>query len=323
MKKQPHTKQHYIPQCYFRNFSSNNNSIYVYDKSLSNSFLTAIGKICCEDEYYSILAKNVTVFDTSREKELIIEKGIFADNIEPQYNILLNKIIARKDEWLMNYSKSIAVSDDKKKELAFLIAIQFLRMPNMRDLLMELHEGKCMKDIHKFFKQAITIETGNQAFNDLKIDPKVEDPALLHVQSIFGNSGVLEEFTTVLYNKYWEFTVSKDNDILTSDNPIVVKAHNAEVKELYQGLGSASTEISFPLSKNIILVIWDKNYFPSKKVVDCNFTLLTDKKKREYNCLRYACSKSRVFGYNSDFSLIDSIKAVNNGREVSYNYCVG
>ena len=296
MKKHPNTKQHYIPQCYFRNFSSSKTSIYAYDKSVSKSFSIAIGKICCENEYYSVLAKNVDNKDTIREKELIVEKDIFAGNIEPKFNSLLKKIIVCKDDWLSNESKSIIISDDEKKELAFLIAIQFLRMPERRDWLMEFYDGKFSENIIELFKQGIAIETGNQAFNDLNIESKVEDPALLHAQSLF-NSEVLEMFTSTLYNKYWEFYVSTENDILTSDNPIVVKAHNAEAIELYQGLGSESTEISFPLSKNIILVMWDKNYFPLKNAFDCRFSIIDDRKKREYNHLRYGCSKNRVFGY--------------------------
>ena len=88
MKKKLNTRHHFIPQCYFRNFSSSKTSIYAYDKLESKTFSLAIGKICCKDEYYSVLAKNVINKDSSREKELIVEKDFFADFIEPQFNIL-------------------------------------------------------------------------------------------------------------------------------------------------------------------------------------------------------------------------------------------
>jgi len=323
MKKQPNTNQHYIPQCYFRNFSSNNKSIYVYDKNLGRSFPNpiAIDKICCKDDYYSLLAKNVDTNKSKREKELIIEKDFFADDIETKFGILLKRIISNKDEWIQDNNTS-AISDEEKQELSELIAIQFLRLPNKRDDLISSFEGDFMKDVIKIFQMGLSIETGNKSIENLQIIPKVESHSQLHAVKLFCNQEIIDEFTSTLYHKYWDFFVSTDNDILTSDNPIVIKTHKKGVRPLCSGLGAESTEISFPLSKNIVLVIWDKNYFPSKGITDCQFSIIDDKKKREYNLLRYGCAIQRIFGFNNEFSIVEQIKTINNGNELFYNYLV-
>jgi len=321
MKRQLHTNQHYIPQCYFRNFSPNNKSIYVYDKNSSRSFSDAIDNRCCKDNYYSLLAKNVATNKTKREKELIIEKDFFADDIEPKFDTLLKRIISNKDEWIQDKITS-AISDEEKQEFSQLIAIQFLRLPNKRDELISHFEGDSMNDIIKIFQMGLSIETGNKDIENLKIMPKVESHSQLHEERLFCNQEIIEEFTSTLYNKYWEFFVSTDNDILTSDNPIVIKAHKKSVRPLCYGLGAESTEISFPLSKNIVLVIWDKNYFPLKDITDCQFSIIDDKKKREYNLLRYGCAVKEIFGFNNEFSIAGYIKTINNGNELYYNYLV-
>lgn len=46
--------QHYIPQCYLRNFSVDKKSIHVYDKKLSISYRMAINKCCCQKDLYLI-----------------------------------------------------------------------------------------------------------------------------------------------------------------------------------------------------------------------------------------------------------------------------
>lgn len=321
MKKQPQTNQHYIPQCYFRNFSSSNKSIYVYDKKLSKSFSTAIDERCCNDDYYSLLAKNVDTDKSKREKELIIEKDFLADYIEPKFDILLKRIISNKDEWIEGNNIS-AISDEEKQELSALIAIQFLRLPNKRDDLISSYEGDDMNDIIKIFQMGLSIETGNIDIENIQIIPKVESHSQLHAERLFCNQKIINDFTFTLYNKYWEFFVSTDNDILTSDNPIVIKAHKKGVRPLCFGLGAESTEISFPLSKNIVLVIWDKNYFPLKDITDCQFSIIDNKKKREYNLLRYSCAIKDIFGFNNEFSIVGQIKTLNNGNELFYNYLV-
>ncbi len=320
MKKQPYTDQHFIPQLYLRKFAYNIKTVYVYDKQRSKSYPEGVSEFCYSENIYSVLAKNVEGECSERDKELILEKDYF-HSIENEYNHLLNKAILNKDKWLADTNQSIAISDEEKQELARFIVIQFLRMPNQKANVIDLYEGDFGNEARRLFKEGMAIETGNKAFTELDVQYQVEDPASLHFFSLYGNSEIVECYTAALYEKRWEFCVSKDNDILTSDSPITVKAKEKPERLICGGLGLSETEITFPLSKNIILSISDKDsYFPYN-YSDCRFRVLSDKKKREYNLLRYACAEKQVYSFDDSSSKIEEMKNLcNNGKEMFWQF---
>ena len=51
------------------------------------------------------------------------------------------------------------------------------------------------------------------------------------------------------------------DDILTWDKPILLKPHHKEKVSFYKGFWEAGVEIIFPISKNLIIIILDQEYF--------------------------------------------------------------
>ena len=60
-----------------------------------------------------------------------------------------------------------------------------------------------------------------------------------------------------------------------------------------------------PLSPNLTVSIYDRNYFKDKKDMDGSFIEADAKEIRRQNLLRYMYATQHVFSYKNDFSLID------------------
>ncbi|MFR5935776.1 MAG: DUF4238 domain-containing protein [Alistipes shahii] len=71
----------------------------------------------------------------------------------------------------------------------------------------------------------------------------------------------LGKLANILADKYWEFYYTDTNQIYTFDYPITIEPHVKDAPNYYEGFGMYGAEISMPISKNIVLVIWDSQYF--------------------------------------------------------------
>jgi hypothetical protein len=315
MSKQANKNHHYIPQCYLRNFSSNKTSIWAYDKIKSNSYPTAIDSVCCLEEFFTLPQGSIDVYDDERKNQLYLECDYFANNIEPAYGRMLSEITSNKEKWLKNNSE-LAISN--KYEFAKLTAIQWLRLPSQRDALKNLRQNT-MPKIIDLLKEGMAIETGNDEYNNLDTNTLVSEltpnPVLDHANILFANEEMINLYATAIANNFWEFSVSLNDDIYTSDFPLVVNPHVSNVRPICEGLASYGSELSFPISKDIVLTIWDREYFPTKQSVDCKFTFFdNDKEKRRKNLLTYYYAERHVFCNHQNFGIIEFVKNLNNGN---------
>ena len=63
MKSRENRKQHFIPQCYLKHFSSNKKNLFVYDKKSSKSFSSPIGNIAYKEFFYQLPEKFIKNLD--------------------------------------------------------------------------------------------------------------------------------------------------------------------------------------------------------------------------------------------------------------------
>ncbi|MBV3102101.1 DUF4238 domain-containing protein [Bacteroides thetaiotaomicron] len=161
----------------------------------------------------------------------------------------------------------------------------------------------------------MAIENNNPDFLKLDIGYNI-DPVIEHASGSFYDSDLIYAFVKAIFFNSWEFFVSDSDSIYTSDYPLVVEPHVQNVVQQYQGLASYGSELSFPISKNIILTIWDNKYFKDKQQYDCRFTPLSEKGIRRYNWMRYFYAKHQIFSYNDDFIIIDLAKSINGGTHL-------
>lgn len=298
-------KQHYIPRCYLRRFSNNKRCIYTYDKMLCKQYNASIMSVCCEDDLYSMSDEYVR---SNNEKgkstidNLSIEKEHFAETVEPFYSQMLNQIDEVKDEWMSgkDYYRLIHA---EKKELALHIVTQYFRLPQIGDSMVDdyLRMEKAGLDM---IKHMFAVQTGNDEFRKLEIGIKCEKPAL-HANLSYLNDETLMSFAEAIANNIFVFWVSQDKDFYTSDFPIVVSPHVEGVRPMYMGLAQYGGELTMPLSPEIVLSVYDRDYFKDKESLDGCFIKADAKEVRRQNLMRYYYASRHVFSYKNDFSLID------------------
>jgi len=314
MSKKPHVKHHYIPQCYLRNFSNNGRKIYTYDKNLSKKYCADISSVCEINDFYKISNDYIEENPEYEGAELMIECDYFAQNIEPKYSELLNRLISCKNECLIDKCKNIGFSYKDKRIIAAHIVIQYLRLPHIRTETIQLFDDIMPKMIE--LTKALASEGNDNDFNDLKIVAHCE-PAILHASNTFMNDEFVNKFSEALANNYWSFLVSEKGNFYTSDFPIVVEPHVPNVRPMYLGLAQYGSELTFPISKDIVITMWDREYFADKRTEDCKFYLIDEKEERRQNLLRYFNARRHVFSFYDDFQPIElCTKYLNNGKHI-------
>lgn len=308
-------KHHYIPQCYLRNFSYNGTKLHSYDKISSQIYAQNISDACQIPYFYKLSEEYIKENPIDAGKELAIECEYFANNIEPEYSKAINALIEVADRCINEKKRLILDIDfNTKKGIATFLAIQFLRLPYIRTHTIDTFNDM-MPQMLELFKQGMALETKDPKYLELNIKAHC-DPALEHANTTFMNEQFVDGFAEALANNYWSFLVSEKGNFYTSDFPIVVEPHVKDVRPMYLGLTQYGAEVTFPISKNLVLAIWDKEYFADKKDSDCGFTIIDAKEERRLNYLRYFYAKRHVFSFHNDFQKIEFAKAIEGGKHI-------
>jgi len=305
-----HTKQHYIPQCYLKNFSENEKFVYIYSKkNKKKGYPQSISKTACIDFFYSISEKYIKKFFKQEFDVNFIEKRILAENIESLYSNLLNQIIQKSTEWI-SQNKPVEVFNAKERDLfAALIAIQYLRMPNIRELFWSA-EKKASKERNEIISAMQKVYGEIDCSEPLDLDHDEDYAPVLHAE-IFLDEELIANIQDQIIKKIWIYFVANGDAVFTSDNPILLKPHLKNQTPFFEGFGMKGVEIVFPVSKNIILTIWDEELFTDSKLDNNNFKLLTSKQLRQYNCYQYIWANDEVYSSKNDFKLIELLKVSN------------
>lgn len=307
-------KQHYIPQCYFRNFSENKKSIWVYNKKNSKSYTQSIANIAYEDNFYKLADK--VVDGKTITSANMLEKEFFANNLEIMYSDCLKLFASKTKEWLNDHNNNTVIDKKTKDIFSALIALQYLRMPNIRD--MHIDANKKAKnyafELYKGFYKTQVDEKQHNFIDSITLKYDEELQSLEHFY-IYGDQKLIDSYQDQLVNKIWIFYVTVHNNVYTSDNPILTKPHIVNQPYLYSGFGMNGVEIIFPLNSSLVLTIWDEEYFTDKRKLDNTFCLIDPKSLREYNLYQYMFSNSETYCVNNNFNLIRAMVHMNGGKE--------
>lgn len=301
MKGESNKRHHYVPQCYLNNFTSNGKSLWVYNKLKSDNkiYQQAISNICCKDDFYSL--------EGLCSDKLLIEKEYFSKNIEPLFSSMLKNII---DKGLKLEESSISeriLTSDEKFQFAYLLAIQWFRTPYQQHNISKLTKDT-LSNIIPIIKESLAFETGDETFRDLDVQFEV-NPVVEQAKIGYLNVELLNMYAEALTANYWEFFISPTANVYTSDFPITVRMHVPKTRPLFEGLACYGSELTYPISKNICLVIWDKEFFPYKKEKDAHFTYMTDLSLNHFNTYRYAYA-NEVYCAENNFKELMQIFAI-------------
>lgn len=292
MKGEQHKRHHYIPLNYLKNFSSNEKSVWVYNKQKRDKkiYQQAVANICCKEDFYSL--------EGIYSDKLLIEKDFFANNIEPIFSNMLKDIIKKGSKYLEDKIAEVILTPEEKYQFAYLLSIQWFRTPFQRQSINYLSQD-IISQIIPIFKEGMALETGNENYRKLDIQPNI-NPILEQAKVGYMNRELLDLYANALTNNYWEFFITPMNDVYTSDFPITVKMHIPDARPMFEGLACHGSELTYPISKNICLTIWDREFFSTKKVKDSYFTDMSDRDLIHFNTYRYVYA-NEVYCYENKF----------------------
>lgn len=312
MKGEPNQFHHFIPQCYLKNFSTDKKHIHIYSKHKMNNFEGKIKETAGENYFYKIPEKFIPGINTTIFHSNFFEQDFFANNIESLFGPILRTI----NSSLGNNTNMAVLSREDKEIFAALIAVQYLRMPNIRDKYWSLLEGgsKARIEIIKSFYANQFIDK-KEFINSIGINIDKEGRPINH-SAIFSDDFLIKKLQDDLLDKIWIFYVSKEDDFYTSDNPILLKPHLDNQPAFDEGFCMRGVEIIFPIGSSVLLTMWDKTYFEEKKHQDNKFVIADYKTKRQYNCFQYIWANDEVYSKTDNFIMIELLKKLNGGNEI-------
>lgn len=110
----------------------------------------------------------------------------------------------------------------------------------------------------------------------------------------------------------------ENNEFYTSDFPIVVNAYVPHVKSICMGLAQYGGELLVPLSPNLSISIYDRDYFKDKEKFDSCFIVADNEEVLRRNWRIYLYAKRHVFSFNNDFRMIEVLYK-KEGKHVFYS----
>jgi len=301
-------KQHYIPQCYLRLFSDDKKHIWTFDKEKGQEYSSAISDVCTKNDFYTISDDYIT--NNEQISPLSIEKDFFAVEYEPKYSEYLLYINNMALEAIHDSSNRMNLKDEQKNKFAKLIAIQWLRLPSIRYENESSFED-LMPEMLRLFSEGLAKETNNPEIAKLNIKASIVDKSVHHAKCTFLDDNLVGVYANELSKNIWIFSYSCDGDFYTSDFPITVSPHVQGVRPICQGLAQYGAELTFPLSKNLALTIWDKEFFKDKINDDLSLTIATPKEIRAFNAVRYAYAQRQLFCNKNNFDVVKSLTKTN------------
>ena len=310
-------KQHYVPRCYLKWFSTDGKSLHTYDKISSKKYQASMMSVCCEDNLYTIsdefVIKNNADAKASTINRLSIEHDFFSKSIEPNLDLLLRQIDQIRQEWSSSAGYYV-LNAREKLEVALHIVSLYFRHPLIMASTVD-NSVRAERAAIDMMKMILASQTGDDGFNQLQIGIEYDKPALSASQT-FMNKELLMDFAKAIAKNIFVFWMSEEEAFYTSDFPIVVNPHEDNVRPMYMGLAQYGGEVMFSLSPKLALSIYDCECFEQDAHLDGHFIVADGKEIRRHNFTHYFYAQRHVFSIKNDFDLIDFAYQYNNGKHV-------
>ena len=318
-------KEHYVPRCYLKNFSLENDKIKVFDKFKMQVREQSIMDVAMENYFYDIKFDELLKKAEQEEREKIkqdlmelletdewedvvakldekrLEKEFFSQ-LEGMYSKLL-KIFINKcydgNDWVME--NCLACSEIEKSLMAFFIAIQTVRTKSFRNNISDIISKGYQVIAYKSQmndEDALPIEA-------FECEANPDFVKLQHSSMILDKELILEIAETYC-NHIWVMYVNKsDYSFYTSDNPVVTIPHKRDEYFNYGGIKSKAVEVVLPISPKLLLAMYERTSF-DKVFSDRQFYVLTSKDEIDYfNYVQVYHSYRCIFSGKNNFELAE------------------
>lgn len=314
--------QHYVPQSYLKNFSSNRSQIF-FDKFKQRSFISNVRNVASERTFYDFPQ------DVTQPQDIQIVEHFFSELESRQDRFLhhLQRKISKVFHLRLDPKRAGKIyilpifTKDQKRDLACVAAVQFLRTKEFREFLVEMRqatepltshilENEILERINQF-ESVSSIQLDEDSVNSLKslisdecnsILSRVYDDglAVVHAKAIFQ---YYEQILEIFHDHIWIIGINDlDQPLFTSDHPIVRRSYLSS-----SGLASEGIEIAFPLNSKSLLIMREKQYFHKYKDKESKLFPLTLEDVEHYNMLQVHGSNRFVFCAEDRFDLVKSI----------------
>lgn len=276
--------QHTVPQFYLRQFASNDEKIWAFDKQTGRSFHTSIRNVAGERFFYD----SKTLEEVTGDKQAL-EK--FLSQLEGYYHNRIGRLLER-----LRANEYRRLHPETRMTIANFAAVQFLRTKERRTAHRQTVEHMA-KILSKF-------EGAEQLLRDA--DEALSAGALqeFHVARLI-DLPLIKEFTEILASHIWVFgRRHPSHSFYTSDNPIARHGTVARPFRGNRGIGSRGVEIHIPLSHDYALTLYERTHFKSLENQDGRVLDLFDPEHMVYARQWQVSDSSRyVFCRDDDFGL--------------------
>ena len=215
------TNQHYIPQCYLKQFSPDEENIYQYDilSGKSTPVSVPIKSICYKKDLYEFRDDtNAFVHRNLIEKSLAIFEGDFAE---------VFRSIQSKSGSIANFNTQSFLSSKEKEILVLFLATMILRHPD-----------------HLKAAQETTIDV----LGDSITETQARNIALSYCLPIYkeidvNESNLLNSTLKLFDNMSYQIGVTYKDELWTCDFPVILKGYNIQ-NIIYQVILPISSRIA-------------------------------------------------------------------------------
>ncbi len=279
-------KQHYVPQSYLINFSSNKRSVYVYDKKEQKSFVSSIRDVANGKYFYDLSEEQELKLGAKQfiEKFFIPLEGVTASTI--------NDILKRSPQ------DDACFTSNEISLLSQYLYYQYIRTKEYREF--STTAAKTM------LKALIGLHLKLKFPKEEKFDYEIQvNEALAHAKDILNEKRAKECIPTFI-GRYWIIVENKTQmPFYTSDHPFTRIAHKINPLLSNAGIRSEGIEIAFPISSKFIIILLEKSFFKKYEKYHQKKIIFNDIENINfYNWLQIKDSYRQVYCETECFQLV-------------------
>lgn len=314
-------KEHYVPRTYLRYFATNH-KIFVFDKEKAEVRTGSIEDYACERYFYDVDFESI-MHDQKEENQLYefpkeVEESL--QNIDLQHiehfygntveTTLFSPVKKKITQFVMcnplRLDQLPVLTEKEMNDPSLYIAIQILRTKEFREAMSELYTKMPIHIMKKMAKS----EEEKRLSDSFELEFKNENYKKLQHAAFLVNPDTAADLAEPIRDKIWIIGYCRGGKrFFTSDNPVVKKGHGER-----SGLASRGVEIVFPITKYLILIMRDKEFFSRDRDLHNHFTEVDNSFVEYVNSLQVIHSYRYVFSNDGDFAL--ATKMINDYPEL-------
>lgn len=287
-------KEHFVSQFYLRRFSAEGR-ISVYDKSLGRSFASNVRDVASERFFYDL-----PQIDTIAGTPQTVER--YFQPFEEAGALAIRQLVEAAQQ-----SEVVVVTPEIRIDLSLFIALQHLRTRETREVIVQAGDSLAKELFLDFLRRTRPAVQMDRDW--LKMESSEERRRTLHALVILDED-VRERVALAFFQDYWLlFRNSTGRSFYTSDHPVA--HHNAILKQPLAApmIGAVGSEVAFPLSPDLLLVMFDRTAFPQARSADGTVVDMTEPSNVEYyNSLQVLYSYRQVYADRPDFDLASDMR---------------